>query len=104
MDFLIILVTCPNIKEANRIASVLVDKKLAACVNIIPKVNSIFHWQGKIECSKEALLLVKSRKNLFRKIAAAVKKHHSYDTPEIIALPVILGNKKYLDWIKKSTR
>jgi periplasmic divalent cation tolerance protein len=100
----VIFITCPNIKEANHIASVLIDKKLAACVNIIPKIDSIFRWQGKIDKASEVLLIVKSRKSLFKKIAATVKKHHSYDTPEIIALPIILGNKKYLHWLKDSTR
>lgn len=103
MTYLVILITCPNIEEANKIASLLIGKKLAACVNIISGVNSLFHWQGKIDKAEEILLLAKSRKSLFPKIAATVLKNHSYDTPEIIALPITLGNKKYLDWIGKST-
>lgn len=104
MNYIVILITCPNIKEANNIASVLIDKKLAACVNIISKIDSIFHWQRKIDKAQEVLLVVKSRKSLFKKITATVKKHHTYHTPEIIALPIILGNKKYLDWLKDSTK
>lgn len=104
MSYIIILITCPNIKEANNLASLLVSNKLAACVNVIPKIQSIFHWQGKIDRAQEILLLVKTKQGLFNKIARLVRKHHSYDTPEIIALPIIKGNKKYLDWIKKSTQ
>lgn len=104
MNYMVVFITCPNIKEAKHISSILVNKKLAACVNIISKIHSIFYWQGKIDKAKEVLLIVKSQKRLFSQIANVVKKYHSYDTPEIIALPLVLGNKKYLHWIKNSTK
>ncbi len=89
--------------EARKIAKVLVSRKLAACVNILPRVESIYTWKGKAEISREALLTVKSRKSLFGKIEKAVKGLHSYECPEIIALPIADGSKGYLKWIEEST-
>ena len=98
----IILITCVNKKEAAKIAKALVKNRLAACVNIIGGLRSIFSWQGKIEDAQEALLIVKSRKEKFNKIAKLVKSMHSYDVPEIIALAIIGGFKPYLKWIDES--
>ncbi len=89
--------------EARKIAKELVSRKLAACVNILPRVESIYTWKGKAEISREALLTVKSRKSLFGKIEKAVKGLHSYECPEIIAFPIADGNKDYLKWIEEST-
>ncbi len=102
-QYIVIFVTCPNPKEANKIASALVNEKLAACVNIISNLNSVFRWQGKIDRSQELLLMIKTKKKLFAKVERLVKKHHSYDTAEIIALPIVGGSKRYLKWIKEST-
>ncbi len=100
----VIFVTAANKKEAEKIASTLIEKKLAACVNIIENVNSLFWWQGKVDRLKEALLIVKTRRTLMNKLIKKVKSLHSYAVPEIIALPIVSGDKKYLQWINESTR
>jgi periplasmic divalent cation tolerance protein len=96
---IIIFVTASNKKEAEHIAQELIRKKLAACVNIINKIESIFRWQGKIETAKEALLVIKSKKGKLPKIIQLIRLVHSYQVPEIIALPIIDGDKPYLRWI-----
>ncbi len=101
--YIVILVTAMNVEEANTISKKLVEDKLVACVNILDQVKSIFRWEGKIDEAKEVLMIMKSRKALFEKIVKVVKSLHSYSVPEVIALPVIDGNKDYLDWIKNST-
>ena|SRR3989338_7394666 len=100
--YIVIFVTAKDKAEAEKIASHLVKEKLAACVNIVAGVNSMFWWENKIDQAQEVLLIVKSKKILFKKIMAAVKKLHSYSVPEIIALPIVDGNKDYLKWISDS--
>ncbi len=100
----VIFVTAANKKEAEKIACALIKEKLAACANIIENLHSIFWWQGKVDNAKEALLIVKTRKALMNKLIKKVKSLHSYEVPEIIALPIICGDKKYLKWIDESTR
>lgn len=100
---IVVLVTASSKKEAQKLASCLLQEKLAACVNVIAGLDSHFRWQGKIDKAKEALLIIKTRKSLFNKLAKKVKSLHSYEVPEIIALPVIAGYKEYLDWIDDST-
>ena len=102
--YVVIFITAKNTAEANRIVAQLIEDKLAACVNIIKGVKSVFWWEGKVDKSDEVLLVVKSKKSLFSKLQKAVKKLHSYTVPEIIALPVVAGNKDYLDWIGQSCR
>jgi len=100
--YVVVLVTVSSQKEADTIASALINKKVAACVNIIPAVNSIFWWQGKVDSAGEHLLLIKSKKSKFNAIIKLVKSLHSYTVPEIIALPIIAGEKQYLKWIADS--
>jgi periplasmic divalent cation tolerance protein len=100
----VIFVTTTDKKEAEKIASFLIKEKLAACVNIIEKINSLFRWQGKVDNAKETLLIIKTRRALVPKLIKKVKSLHSYDVPEIIALPIIAGNKEYLQWLNESTR
>lgn len=102
--YIIIFITASNKKEARRIAIGLIKNKLAACVNIIDKVDSFFRWQDKLDNAKEALLIVKSKKQNLAKIIKLVKSMHSYDVPEIIALPLVGGYKPYLRWIDDSVR
>jgi len=99
---IVIFITAKNVREANKIAKKLVEDKLIACANVIKGVKSIFCWQGKVERADEVLLVLKSKKSCFQKIVKTVKSLHSYEVPEIIALPIIAGNKDYLNWIKKS--
>jgi periplasmic divalent cation tolerance protein len=100
--YIVVFITTKNIREANKIAAKLVEGKLIACANVIKDVKSIFWWQGKVDKADEVLLVLKSKKSCFPKIVKTVKKLHSYEVPEIIALPIVDGNKDYLDWIKKS--
>lgn len=101
---IVVLVTASSKEEANKIARGLLEEKLAACVNIVEGLESRFWWQGKIDSAKEALLIIKTRKALFNKLAKKVKSLHSYTVPEIIALPIISGSKAYLDWINDCTK
>jgi periplasmic divalent cation tolerance protein len=98
-DRIIVLITAGSEEEANNIAKSLVKGKKAACVNIVPAVESLFRWEGKIESARESLLLVKTRASLFPEIVEMVKRIHSYEVPEIIALPVIAGSEDYLTWL-----
>jgi periplasmic divalent cation tolerance protein len=102
--YIVIFITASNKKEAKKIAEKLIKNKLAACVNIVNKIESLFWWQAKVDKASEVLLIVKSRKDKLAKIIAAVKSAHSYDVPEIIALPIIGGYKPYLKWINESLR
>ena len=102
--FIIIFITTPTKKEAQKIANKLLNEKKVACVNIISGVNSHFWWKDKIESANEMLLIAKTELKFFNDIVKLVKKLHSYEVPEIIALPIINGNKDYLDWISKSIK
>lgn len=99
-DKLVVLVTCGSAKEARRIARALVEARLAACGNIVEApVSSIYRWKGKVETASEYLLLVKTSRRRFAAAEQMIKRLHSYDVPEIIALPVAVGSPGYLRWI-----
>ena len=100
----IIMVTCASRKEARRIADSLLKKRLVACANIVTEVESSFWWKGRVEKAKEVLLLMKTLEANFRKVEAQVKSLHSYEVPEVIAIPIAAGSKSYLDWIVESVR
>ena len=97
--YIVVLVTAGNKVEAEKISRGLIESKLVACVNIVEKIDSLFWWQGKIDQSPESLLVIKSRKSNFAKIVKLVKSLHSYDVPEIIALPIVCADKAYLRWM-----
>ncbi len=101
--YLVVFITTSSYEEARKIADKLVDRKKAACVNIVPGVNSLFRWKGKIEEAEESLMVVKTRVELFPDVVSLVKSVHSYEVPEIIALPIVEGNPDYLEWLKKET-
>ena len=101
---IVVFITIPTKAQAKKLASFLLSKKVAACVNIIPSVESFFWWQKKIDRATELLLVIKTQKKLFNKLVKAVKSKHPYSVPEIIAIPIVSGNKDYLDWIDESCR
>jgi len=101
---IVVLVTTESKEQAETIAGALVEEKLAACVNIVEKTESCFRWEGRVDRVSECLLIIKSRKELFPVLKNKVKELHSYDVPEILALPVVDGSEEYLTWIDESTR
>lgn len=101
---IVIYITSANIEEAHKIADVLLTARKVACVNVIPGVKSYFWWQGKRESTPEVLLMAKSRASLFPEVVEMVKQSHSYEVPEIIALPIIAGSQDYLNWIREETK
>lgn len=101
---LIVFSTCANEKEAGLISAALIKKRLAACVNIIKGIESVFWWKGKIEKSKEVLLIIKTNKSKLTKATKIIKTMHSYEVPEVIAINIIGGYKPYLGWIDESVR
>jgi periplasmic divalent cation tolerance protein len=103
-DKTLVLSTTESIDQARRIAEALVERKLAACVNIIPKVTSIYRWKGKVQESEEWLLLIKTTTDAFERLRAALKELHPYELPECIALAIDDGSEEYLKWISDSMK
>ena len=99
-DAAVVLCTCANEQQAAALAHALVDEHLAACVNVLPAVQSIYRWQGAIEAAQEHLLLVKTTRERFTALKDRITQLHAYDTPEIIALPIVDGSEKYLAWLR----
>jgi periplasmic divalent cation tolerance protein len=102
-QMVVVIVTCPDIESADRIASSLTSKKLAACVNITQEIKSVYRWKGKIEESTELLLIIKTRKELLDRIIQEVKLNHPYQVPEVIALPIVGGSPEYMKWLIQET-
>jgi periplasmic divalent cation tolerance protein len=98
-DKIVVLCACGTEEEAERIARGLLDSHLAACVNLIPRMRSLYHWKGAVESAEECLLLIKSSRALFEPLRAALEKAHSYEVPEVLALPIVEGDGNYLNWI-----
>ncbi len=103
-SYIVVFITTKDTEEAERIARTLLKRRQAACVNILPQVNSHFWWQNKLNSGQESLLVVKTRDSLLPEIVKSVKKLHSYEVPEIIALPIVGGNQDYLDWIENEVQ
>jgi len=102
--FISIYVTVKDKEEAEKIANILVDEKLAACVNIIPNIVSIYNWKGVRERSEEVSMFIKTKNALFKDVAKRIKSVHSYDVPCIVSLPIIEGDKDYLKWLEDETK
>jgi periplasmic divalent cation tolerance protein len=100
-DKIVVLSTCDSADKAAEIARHLVEKRLAACVNIIPGARSIYRWQGKIEDAAEWVLVIKSRREVFASLSKELQSVHSYEVPEVIALPVVDGSESYLAWLDR---
>jgi len=98
-DKIVVLMTCKNAKEGERIARHLLNKHLIACANLVPQVRSLYHWEGKIADEKECWMILKSTRELMPALRIEVEKEHSYSLPELIALPIIDGSPNYLNWI-----
>ncbi len=103
-DARVVLTTAGSQDEARKIAAALVERHLAACVNIIPGIESIYRWEGKVESANECLLIIKTEITVFDRLRDAIHELHSYDVPECIMLEIADGSVPYLDWIKKNVR
>ncbi|MCL2140145.1 MAG: divalent-cation tolerance protein CutA [Dehalococcoidia bacterium] len=103
VQYILVQITAGNMDEARHLAQLLLEQKKIACVNIIPEVESLFRWNGKIDNSTESLLLVKTQASLLDDIIAIVRQHHSYHLPEIIAIPLYGGSDAYLAWVGNET-
>jgi len=101
-DKRLVLTTCGSAEEARRIAQELVERRLAACVNIVPQIESVYRWKGEVQRDDEALLVIKTRAAQFEALKEAVLKHHPYELPEVIAVSVERGHQPYLDWISSN--
>lgn len=102
MKYALIYVTCKNQAEAKKIASVIVDSKLAACANIFPKIHSYYHWQGKKVWDTESVLILKTKQININKIINRVKKLHNYSVPCVLVFEIKSGNEDYLNWLNKN--
>jgi len=103
-DKIVVFSTCASEDEAAKLAQALVEERLAACVSVIPGVRSFYHWKGAIESSSECLLVIKSSRELFGQLSAALERMHSYELPEVLALSVVDGSPAYLDWFEANLR
>jgi periplasmic divalent cation tolerance protein len=103
-DKIVVFSTCSGEEEAGKLAQALVEERLAACVSVIPGVRSYYRWQGAIESSAECLLVIKSSRELLAPLCATVDRLHSYEVPEVVALPIVDGAAAYLEWLGASVR
>jgi periplasmic divalent cation tolerance protein len=103
-DKILVSTTCGSAEEAQKLARMLVEERLAACVQIVPRIASVYRWRGAVEESEEWLLLAKSRRGLFEELRRRIRAAHSYELPEIAALSVVDGEPDYLEWIDAGLR
>ena len=102
-DTIVVLINTGSEEQATEIARVLVDERLAACANIVSPIRSIYRWKDAVQDETEHMMIIKTRAELFAQLESRVKELHSYEVPEIIALPIVEGAKSYLDWVFAST-
>jgi periplasmic divalent cation tolerance protein len=102
--FSIALVTAPDLKTARKLAKIILQQQLAACANLVPKIESHYWWRGKLERSNEVLIVLKTKKSHLRALEKCVLQNHPYDTPEFLALKIDSGANRYLDWIAASVK
>lgn len=98
-----VLVTTSTAEEAEKIGRMLVERRLAACANIVSGMRSIFRWGNKISVESECLMIIKTTKQRFTELESAVRQQHNYEVPEIVALPVVAGSESYLNWVRSET-
>lgn len=101
-EAIVVFMTAAGVEEAERLAAILVEKRLAACVQIMPEMESVYRWQGKVERQREVLLIAKTTRSKFEQLEKEVRAVHSYETPEIVAVPLTAGSGPYLEWLKTS--
>ena len=101
-DKIVILSTASSEEEASKLAGLLVEQRLAACVNVVPRMRSFYRWKGVVESADEWLLIIKSSRTLFAAVCTLLEKQHSYEVPEAIALPILDGARSYLEWLDQS--
>ncbi|MGH9729501.1 MAG: divalent-cation tolerance protein CutA [Candidatus Acidiferrales bacterium] len=102
---IVVLVTCGSLREARKVARAVVEARLAACANIVGSpVRSIYRWKGKVETASEVLVVIKSTRKRFAALEREIRRRHSYEVPEIVALPVVAGSAGYLQWIEEAVR
>jgi len=101
---IVVLSTCSDEKEGEKLARALLDERLAACVSLVPRIRSFYHWKGAIENAGECLLLIKTSREVFEPLCVALQKLHTYDVPEILAVPVVDGEPNYLNWLESNIR
>lgn len=104
MDAIVVLVTASSEEEATALAKILVNQRLVACVNILPKVKSIFQWEGKVSEEEECLMILKTVRSQYKPLENTIIAQHSYDVPEVIALPIVDGSDSYLSWVHNMTQ
>ncbi|MFO0753602.1 MAG: divalent-cation tolerance protein CutA [Thermodesulfovibrionales bacterium] len=104
MEALVVYITAPGEEEAVKIARTLVEERLAACVNLVKGIRSLYRWEGKIEDDSEVLMIAKTRRELFASLQQRVKELHPYSVPELIALPIVGGSPDYLCWLHDATK
>ena len=102
-DFLLVLCTCPSRSTATAIATALLEEHIAACVNYVPGIKSMYRWEGRVEHDDEVLLLIKTTSHMFSRLEETIGKLHPYELPEIIGVPLSAGSEAYLNWIKSAT-
>jgi periplasmic divalent cation tolerance protein len=103
-DEIVILSTCASEEEAEKLARLLVDRRLAACVNVVPRVRSYYRWKGDLETADECMLVIKSSRELFTAVSQALQEAHSYEVPEVLAVPIVDGSVNYLSWLRSNLR
>jgi periplasmic divalent cation tolerance protein len=103
MSVLVVLCTCPDASGAESLAATLVEQRLAACVNLLPDVRSVYRWQGAVERASEFLLLIKTTSDRFEALKDCIVSNHPYTVPEVIALEAVAGLDRYLDWVQAGT-
>lgn len=101
---MVVITTAETLDDGERLARLLVEAELAACVQVLPQITSVYRWQGKVEQTGETLLLIKTTRAAYAELEAAIKQNHSYQTPEIVALPIEVGSAEYLNWLKVSVK
>ena len=101
-EALVVITTTETKEDAERLAHLLVERELAACVQVLPQITSVYRWQGKVEQAGETLVLIKTTRQTYLRLESAIKENHAYQMPEIIALPVVVGADDYLHWLSAS--